>query len=168
MTRGRNTGRPALLAPLVLMLVLAACATAPASAPASSPQAPGASLPVGFPIGTWTTTITEADLQAGGLTEPAALRENAGLFTMTLAADGTWTIAQQTEVPIRWPVFRGTWTPTGPNSFDQRTEFPPDYAGDVVGFTWQVDGDELLLRVPDPPDPVLGVLTEAHPWVRAN
>lgn len=165
---GRRHRTIGLLTLVLVALTLDACATGPASAPASSPPAPETSIPEGFPIGTWTSTISEDDLRAGGLTDPAALRENVGLFTMTLAADGTWTIAQQTDVPIRWPVFRGTWTPTGPNSFDQRTEFPPDYAGDVVGFTWQLDDDQLLLRIPDPPDEVLGVLTEAHPWVRAD
>jgi len=153
----------------LLGLLLGACGTTPASAPASStPVTAGPSIPAGFPLGTWRSTITEADLRAGGLTDPAAFRENAGVFTMTLAPDGTWTTVQQAPIPVRWPIFRGTWAATGPNSFDQRTVFPSDYAGDVVGFTWQLDGDELLLRVPDPPDDVLVVVTEAHPWVRAD
>lgn len=123
-----------------------------------------ASIPPGFPIGSWSSTITEADLRAGGITGAGELRENTGVFTHVFGTDGTWMTVQQTDVPIRWPIFRGTWTATGPNTFDQVTTFPPDYAGDVVAITWAREGDTLLLRVPDPPDPLLPVIMEAHPW----
>lgn len=135
------------------------------SAAASLSAAP---IPVAIPeaiVGTWTTTITAADLKAAGLPE-AALAENAGVFTMTLGQDGTWTSSQEANVPLRWPIFRGSYIATGPNSFRQTTEFPADYAGDVVDFTWAVEGGALVLKLPAPPDPVLPVVVETHPWQR--
>lgn len=117
-------------------------------------------------IGTWTTTITEADLKAAGLTEAAALAENVGVVTMTLGQDGTWTTSQESEVPLRWPVFRGSYVATGPNSFRQTTDFPADYAGDVVDFTWSMEDGALALKLPAPPDPILPVVMETHPWKR--
>lgn len=138
--------------------------TAPGSGSAASPNG----LPAGFPLGSWMTTITEADLRAGGITGAGELSENVGTFTMTLARDGTWTITQDTDVPVRWPVFRGTYAATGPSSFQQRTEFPPDFAGDLVDFEWRVDDGTLLLKAPNPPDHVLPIVTETHPWQPAG
>ncbi len=134
----------------------------------ASGQPSHASSPDGFPIGSWSTTITEADLRSAGFTKAGELAENAGVFTMTLDPDGTWTTTQQASVALRWPVFKGTWTVTGPNSFSQRTTFPPDFVGDQVGFTWRRADDALLLKLPNPPDPVLPVVMETHPWQPAS
>jgi hypothetical protein len=163
----------------VLMLgaaaILSACtAGAPGSTPGATPAASGSAiaLPNGFPVGTWTTTITAEDLAAVsdeslatiGMSRDNLVKENTGVFTTTLAADGTWSTVQDTDTQVKWPVFRGTYTPVGDDAFDQITTFPPDFAGDVVRFTWRTEGGQLHLAVPDPPDPVLPVLTEAHPW----
>jgi hypothetical protein len=126
-----------------------------------------ASLAAGFPIGSWTTTITEADLRAGGITTPGELAENSGVFTTTFAPDGTWTTAQQAPGNVRSPVFRGTWTAVGPDTIRQTTTFPGDFAGDIVDLTWRVAPDGLQLAVPNPPDHILNVVTSAHPWQRA-
>jgi hypothetical protein len=156
--------------------ILSACAAgAPGSTSAgATPAASGSAiaLPSGFPVGTWTTTITAEDLAAVsdeslatiGMSRDNLVKENAGVFTTTLGADGTWSTVQDTDAQVRWPVFRGTFTPVGADAFDQVTTFPPDLAGDVVRFTWRAEGGQLHLTVPDPPDPVLGVITEAHPW----
>jgi hypothetical protein len=149
---------------LVLAITIAGCT---AFSP-STPGTPLVSMPPGFPVGVWSTTITEADLRDAGIEGPGEIRENSGVFTHTFNADGTWTAVQEADVPIRWPIFRGTWTPTGPNSFDMVTTFPPDYAGDVVGITWERAGDTLRLRVPEPPDPLLPVILETHPWTPAG
>lgn len=154
---------------LVAALALG-CSAGPAASPSPASVAPSASaisLPAGFPLGTWTSTINEADLELAGLTG-GEVGENSGVFTLTLLADGTWSMAQDTDAPIRWPVFRGTFIPTGPNRMEQVTTFPPDYAGDVVSFDWALDDGNLLLEVVDPPDPILPIVIESHPWAPAG
>jgi hypothetical protein len=153
------------LGTLVLVLVGVLIAGCSGRQVTASPPAPsGSPLPDGFPLGSWTTTLTEADLRAAGMTGAAELTENSGVFTMTLAPDGTWTTAQETDSPIRWPVFRGTYVTTGPDTFRQLTTFPPDFAGDEVDFSWRIESGDLVMEVPDPPDPILPVIIEAHPW----
>jgi hypothetical protein len=155
----------------------AACSGGNPSVPPGS-QAPAASadgvgggaspLPEGFPLGSWVTTITEADLRAAGLTAPGELTENAGTFTMSLGADGAWTVSQVADVPIRWPVFRGTYTATGTDGFRQVTEFPADFAGDVVDYGWRMEDGALRLQVRTPPDQILPIIMETHPWAPAG
>ena len=153
--------------------ILAACSggAAPATGvPATAPATAGTAmeLPADFPLGAWTSTITEADLEAAGITDPNILQENAGTFTNTFAADGTWSSVMDTTAAVKWPVFRGTFTPVGEGEMEQVTTFPPEYAGDVVRFTWRMDGDDLVLGVPDPPDPILPIVVESHPWEPAG
>jgi hypothetical protein len=161
----------------IVAAIFAACSTTPGAtsrtsgpSPADSVASPSSTigLPDGFPIGSWTTTLTEADLRAGGITSEGELGENAGVFTTTFAADGTWTSTQDTDAAVKWPVFRGAWTATGADSFSQRTDFPADFAGDVVDFTWKVEGGDLLLEVVNPPDPILPIVVETHPWKPAS
>ena len=163
---------------LVVAAVVSGCSSVGGSAspspsdqhaPQASAEAPSAAaVPSDFPIGSWSTTITEADLRARGVTSEGELAENAGTTTMTIAADGTWTTAQEASVPLRWPVFKGTWTATGPDSFNQVTTFPPDYAGDSVDFTWMIEDGSLILKVVNPPDHILPILVESHPWQPAS
>ena len=172
-TRSRTLGSIFLVAALV-----AACSTTPGLSPiAPAGQAPSAvpsgaasaaAIPAEFPFGSWTTTITQDDLRAGGLSGDGLTGENMGEFTLTMAEDGTWTTVQVSEVPLRWPVFEGTWTATGPDGFSQLTTFPSDFAGDVVDFTWKIEDGSLILKVVNPPDPVLPVVMESHPWQPAG
>ena len=123
-------------ATLAAVAIIAIGCSAPAASPPPGSASAPAELPADFPLGSWTTTITEEDLRAAGLTDIGALSENAGTFTMTLGEDGTWTTTQESDARIRWPVFRGTYEVTGPATFQQRTDFPPDFAGDLVDFEW--------------------------------
>jgi len=160
---------------IVALLALAAAAigcTAAAGASGAlapsltvSPDAsgPAATMPAAI-VGSWTTTITEADLRAAGQTGQSELTENSGVFTMRIEADGSWSTAQVTESPIRWPVFKGTSQATGPNSFRQVTTFPADFAGDAVDITWSKTDGALVLHVTNPPDPILPIVMETHPW----
>jgi hypothetical protein len=167
--RGRRT-----VAAVVLMAaILGACSanTSPATGVASSaPSAAGAAieLPADFPLGSWTSTITAADLEAAGITDPNMLKENGGTFTTTFSPDGTWTTVQDTTEAVKWPVFRGTFTAAGDGEMEQVTTFPPDYAGDVVRFTWSMEDGALVLGVPEPPDPILPIVVESHPWEPAG
>lgn len=171
------------LAVVVAAALVAACSTggtvpsAAISAPAAaSAGASAVALPAGFPVGTWTTTITAEDLEAVGddfltnigMSRTNLVKENSGTFTTTFGADGTWSTVQDTDAQVKWPVFRGTFTPVGNDAFDQATSFPPDFAGDIVRFTWRTADGKLHLTVPDPPDPILPVITEAHPWSPAG
>lgn len=151
----------------VAAIVAVGCTTpgagtpAPSSAPASNP----AGSPSGdVPVGAWTMTLTAADMQAAGYTEADLIGENTGTFTFTVAPDGTWTIAQSASVPVRWPVFRGTYTVPGSRMIEMRTEFPTDYAGDLVTVEWSLDAGNLRLRLISPQDPLLKVNLETHPW----
>jgi hypothetical protein len=154
--------------------ILSACTSAPPGSTSATAATSGSAivLPSGFPVGAWTTTITAEDLAAVsdeslatiGMSRDNLVKENAGVFTTTLGADGTWSTVQDTDAQVKWPVFRGTYTPVGDDAFDQVTTFPPDFAGDVVRFTWRIEAGQLHLTVPDPPDPVLRIITEAHPW----
>jgi hypothetical protein len=112
-------------------------------------------------------TLTEADLRGAGFTDAGLIGENTGTFTFTLVQDETWTMAQSTDRPIRWPVFRGTWTVPGPGSIEMRTEFPQDYAGEVVTVRWTVGTEGLRLEVMSPPDPLIKAQLETHPWARS-
>lgn len=168
----RTVGALAMVAAMV-----AACSTTPAatsrtSAPSPADSVPSGSsasgVPDGFPIGSWTTTITKADLLAGGITDEGDLVENAGVFITTFGADGTWTTTQDTDAAVKWPVFRGTWTAIGADAFSQRTDFPGDFAGDVVDFKWKVEAGDLVLDVLNPPDHTMPIVVETHPWKPAG
>jgi len=148
------------------------CSVATSSSPgagassAASPAAGGSfEIPAAL-VGKWTTTITEADLRAGGITGQGELQENSGVFTTTFGADGTWSTSQVAPVTLRWPVFKGTLVALGPDSFRQVTTFPADYAGDSVDFTWSIKDGALVLHVVNPPDPLLPIVAETHPWQR--
>ena len=132
-----------------------------------SPAPAGSAGSGSIPLGTWTMTLTEADLRAGGFTDPGAAAENTGTFTMTVAPDGTWTIAQAASQPVRWPVFRGTYTVTGDNIAEMRTTFPPEYASDIVSMQLTEGSDGLAVKILSPDDPLLRVQFETHPWARS-
>jgi hypothetical protein len=135
----------------------AVASSAPASITAGSPAG-------GAPLGTWSMTVSAADMEAAGFTDAGLIGENTGTFTLTVAPDGTWTMAQSTTVPVRWPVFRGKYSVTGSRTFEMTTEFPADYAGDVVTVDWSLDAGNLRLRLVAPDDPLLRLQLEAHPW----
>ena len=170
-----TSGSRAIGVMLTIAAVLAACSTTPGSAsvgttPLSTTgdSASAVAIPSGFPIGSWTTTIDEADLRAGGVTSEGLLAENAGTTTLTISDDGTWSTTQVTDVPVKWPVFKGTWSMNGADGFTQVTTFPPDFAGDSVDFTWKIENGSLVLDVVNPPDPILPILMESHPWQPAG
>lgn len=164
--------RRPLLGLALATVVVAACSLVPKGAsdvvPSSARaagRASGTTIPAGFPLGSWTTSISADDLRAGGITDPGWLEENAGEFTMTMSSDGTWTTAQVATAGVRTPVFRGSFEVTGPRTFRQRTQFPPDFVGDVVDFSWAIDDEgALVLDVLTPPDDVLPIIVETHPW----
>ena len=152
--------RPRVLA--VAVLVVAGACGGPIETAAPSPAAGNA------PLGSWTVTITAEDFRQAGLTNEGGTDENSGTFTFTVNSDGTYTEAQEADQPVRWPVFRGTWTETLPGTLELRTTFPPDFVGEVVVIGWARDGDDLRLRLVSPNEPFLKVHFETHPWSPAT
>ncbi len=164
---GQAAARAAVLvAALVVVAACSAGSTGSSSTSAGSSAGPAISLPPDFPLGTWVITITEADLRAGGITQPGLIAENVGTFTRTARADGTWTVVQSDPGGRIRPVFSGTFRPTGDHEYEETTLFPPDYAGEVIRFRWALEGDGLRVEVLDPPDEILPIQTEAHLWER--
>lgn len=143
---------------------LAAAAGCAPSGPTAQPSAAAGSASSVAPIGTWTATITKDDFVEAGLTDPGLTGENSGTFTFTVNDDGTYTEAQQADHPIRWPVFRGTWSAEGPQTIGLRTTFPTDFVGEHIVLEWSRSGDVVHFRVVSPPEPALKVHFEAHPW----
>jgi hypothetical protein len=162
---------------LVLVAVVAACATPGPSTPpggtAPGGTAHGGTTPAALAdhplLGAWTVDITRADVAAGGITDPGTQNENAGRFVWTFSADGTWTQVQQSldGAPVNNPVFQGTFTIVG-DQLVMITEFPEQYRDDGLHYTWAVEGDEARFDLLDPPDPVLPLIVETHPWKRAG
>jgi hypothetical protein len=137
-----------------------------ATGPSADPSQAAGSGPL---VGSWVTEIVADDLARAGITDPGLVDENTGRFTFTFHPDGTWEQLQEslTGAPVQSPVWKGTWT-LEEGVLTQVTTFPPSYAGDVVTFSVTVDRDSLTLRIQDPPDPILPVVTGAHPWERVG
>jgi hypothetical protein len=145
--------------------VAAACSGNPTSPPAGTPIL----LPAGAEalIGPWTSTITKEDLNAAGLTDPGLQNENSGRFVLTLGPDGTWTQVQESldGSPIRTPVFRGNFVVAG-EDLVLTTTFPAEYADAGIRYDWAIEDQALRLDVLNPPDDILPLVFETHPWAR--
>jgi hypothetical protein len=152
--------RPAFVIAVVIAMVAACSGTSGSATP--SPAAAGDG-----PIGAWQVVITEDDFRAAGLTDAGMIAESAGTFTWTILADGTYTETQQSDQPIRWPVFKGTWSETEAGKIRLRTTFPSDFVGESIDLGWEREGGELRLTLIAPQDPVMRVHFESHPWLPA-
>lgn len=148
-----------------LAIALAGCA---GGGPAGPTQTAGASAGPGHPLhGTWLTSITKSDLAAAGVTDPGLQTENSGQFRWTFSPDGTWTQVQQSidGAPLNSPVFRGSFTVAG-EALVMTTEFPEQYRDAGLHYTWAIDAGALSMDLLDPPDAMLPVVVESHPWTR--
>lgn len=154
-------------AAVAVALASAACGPLAAGIDGSpAPTIADAELPL---VGTWISEITHDDLRAGGITEAGLLDENSGRFTWTFNADGTWTQVQESldGASIGAPVFEGLYEVDG-TEFIQRTTFPEEYSGDRLVFAWRIEDGSLHVDLTNPPDQILPVLMEAHPWSPAT
>jgi hypothetical protein len=160
------------LALLAIVLVTAACGPGTGSragTPAASRH--GVAPPPGFPLlGSWETTITRADLSAAGITDPGLLNENTGVFTWTFEPDGSWRQVQVSldDSPILSPVYAGTYRVTA-DVVVAVTEFPDADRDSGIRYTYTLTGDaEVEFRIEDPPDDIVPIITETHPWRRVG
>lgn len=150
----------------LLAIVVAACSTAGGARSGSSAGNQGGS-PL---VGTWQTTVTKDDLKGGGISDPGLLNENAGRFTRTFLADGTWTSAQESldGSTIHNPVWRGAYTVAG-DEVRLQIDFPSEYQGEAERYRWVVDGTELRVTMLEPTDdPLARLINESHPWTRTT
>jgi hypothetical protein len=159
---------------LLLVAATAGCAARGTSSPGATSgpvtdgsAGPGSAGSGSALVGAWTTSITKEDLNAAGVTDPGLQSENSGRFLWTFGMDGTWTSVQQslTGSPLNTPVSRGTYVVNGA-SLVSTTMFPEQYRDDGLHYTWSLDGAGLKLDLLDPPDPMLPVIVETHPWTR--
>jgi hypothetical protein len=160
--------RTGIAATLVLAagVALAGCAgvvSTATPAPTQTTAAAGAS-PL---VGSWRMELTKPDLANAGVSDPGLQNENSGRFTWTFAGDGTWTSIQESldGSLVMNPVFRGTYTVAG-GTFVATTSFPEQYADSGLHYAFTIDGAALRLDVLDPPDPIVELIAETHPWVR--
>jgi hypothetical protein len=167
-TRPRGPGFVAWLG--VLAILLSACAgsggsTSPATSSASHKPAPS-----GFPmLGGWTTTVTKDEIAARGFADPGIQNENSGTFTWVFEADGTWRSVQASldGSPIRNPVFSGWYTVNG-STLTLVTDFPEAYRDDGIDYAFTVEADAVRMQVLNPPDDVMPIVFESHPWIRTQ
>lgn len=162
-----------LLAVLVMAVVSAVAAGCGAGTgtTAPSPGHTGPTPPPGFLLlGSWTTTITRADLTAAGITDPGSINENAGRFTWTFSPDGTWRQVQVSldDVSILNPVYAGSYVVEG-DHLTATTDFPEQYRDDGIRYRWVfTPGAGVQFAIENPPDPLLPIIMESHPWLPAG
>ena len=157
---------------LALAGLLVGCGSPGGSGPTGSagPARSGSAIPADLPLlGTWTVEVTKGDLEAGGVADPGTRNENSGRFTWTFKPDGTWTSVQESldGSPVINPVFRGEFSVDGA-TLTATTTFPEQYRDEGLDYSWAVEGDELRLDVLNPPDPIMPLVVETHPWKRAG
>src|SRR5262245_3650333 len=139
------------IAPVKLIVLVAALAVAAGAA--AQPAAK-------FPGGVFRTTITDADLKAGGVKDIA---QNHGTYTMTLRP-GRWRFVQKAPNPLEIPVAGGGYTLAG-NGIRFTIRTPAPLNGASVHGTWTYDGKALRFQGMRE-DPSAHVLFTAHPWRR--
>lgn len=152
---------------VVLTVSLAGCSVVvePTVAPTPVVESP-VSIDVSDLNGLYEVTITEDELVAGGVTDPALVAEYAGLYYWTFE-DGRWIYDQTSEKPLANPGGVGDFTIEG-NTYthywgDDATEITTATIAILdngsVQFTNIVDGDPELQAVSE-------VTFGLYPWVR--
>jgi len=120
----------------------------------------GPFTPPKVPIGVFKTTITDADLRAGGVTD---ISENHGTYTLKLLPKGRWTFHQVARNSLQNPDHAGTYS-TGKNGVTFTD------TGFDVAFTARLsfDGKRLRFRILRADLPELRVIFGAHPWAKVR
>lgn len=150
-----------------LVLLLGACAAKPTPTPTPTSMPTPVPTPTATPVsqppdGTYTTSVTKDEISKGG-TSNAYVCENAGTYTMTVAADHWSTL--QAAVPgctVSNPNDSGTWKFTGSQVvFNEDTSLG---CTTVYTYTWTYQDKQMGFTVgKDDCAPRVTVLT-AHQW----
>jgi hypothetical protein len=165
--------RPLVALGVAVTLLVGACAPAATTdVGATGPVSTHVAIPADLPIlGTWVTTITRGDLESAGITDPGTLNENTGRFTWSFDPDGTWRAVQVSldDAPVMNPVASGTFVVEGDGVLLVTTDFPEAFRDSGLRYTWRKAPDGgVAFGVPDPPDPMLPLVVETHPWLPAG
>jgi len=112
------------------------------------------------PTGVFRTTITDADLKAGGVSD---LAENHGTYTLKLLPKGRWTLHQVAPNPLSAPNHAGTYAV-------KKNGVRFDDPGFAVGFVARLsfDGRHLRFKIVSADIPELRVIFGAHPWTKVG
>jgi hypothetical protein len=112
------------------------------------------------PLGTFKTTITDADLRAGGVSDIA---ENHGTYTMRLLPKGRWTLHQVAPNALQNSAHAGTYTV-------RRNAIRFTDTGFDVGFTARLsfEGKRLRFKILSADIPELRVIWGAHSWTKVR
>ena len=116
--------------------------------------------PPKVPLGVFRTTITDADLRAGGVTD---LSENHGTYTLKLLGKGRWTFHQVARNYLQEPDHTGTYAVRATGTTFTDTGFG-------VAFTARLsyDGKHLRFKILKADIPELRVIFGAHPWTKVG
>jgi hypothetical protein len=118
--------------------------------------------------GRYRVTITDADLRASGVLNPAAIRENHGVFTWLLR-DGRWQFHQEARNLHTPSNLRGRYTVDRDRvTFVFRVPGAPQGAPPPLTFRWKLERGQLRFTLVRGKDPykIVPTLITAHPWRR--
>jgi len=117
-------------------------------------------VPPKVPIGVFKTTITDADLKAGGVTD---ISENHGTYTLKLLRKGRWTMHQVARNSLQEPDHAGTYVA-------RKTGVTFTDTGFDVAFTARLsfDGKHLRFSILKADIPELRVIFGANRWTKVS
>lgn len=145
----------------IVLLGLAGCA------PVTPVTTPAPARPTELVIdGLYEVTITEDELIAGGVSDPAVLAEQAGTYFWTFD-DGTWVYEQESEKPLEVPGSIGRYEIEGSAYTHYWEDDDSVFTTATIAvlsdgslrFSDIVDGDAAFQEVSE-------VLFGLHPWTR--
>jgi hypothetical protein len=152
----RRTGTATLIAAVVAALTLGA-GTAGAEVNSTNDPAVPHTAPSTL-NGTYRVTISDADLEAHGVTGPGDIRENHGLFTWVLD-NGHFHWHQRATNHVFHPDGEGTYAVTG-----DRITFVTPGGPPPTTLRWSRSGGELRFTALGGGDRIVRTLLTAHPW----
>jgi hypothetical protein len=170
---GAKSAARGLLIVLVLSLTACSAVLAPNSTPVPTltPTASPTSTVTNDESsinGLYSVTITEEELRARGVTDPAVLSEYAGLYYWTFS-DGRWIYDQTSDKPLANPGSVGDYTLEGTHY----THYWGNKPGEITTATLTILGDRSLQFTDivdgDPQQQAISEVTFGlHPWVRVG
>ena len=119
-------------------------------------------LSVGVPTGTFTTTISNADLAAGHVVG-SAVAGSRGTYSLKLAAGGSWSMKNTAAGHLINPPHLGTYRVSGSS-----VAFTDLLTGGTFTARLTLRAGVLRFTILRASRPELRVIFGAHPWRRAS
>jgi hypothetical protein len=117
-----------------------------------------ATISVAVPTGTFTTSISNADLAAGHVTG-SAVAANRGTYTLKIQAGGRWTMKNTAPGHLINPTQGGTYHATGTS-----VAFTNIFTGGTLTARLALRAGTLRFTILKASRPELRVVFGAHPW----